>query len=149
MRIVLDANILYSALLNTDSEIAKVILKSQKKLNFYSTDLLFEEVAEHSSKLLKSTGFTSYELKRSIEILAKRIRIVDVRLIPKKHLKLAMTLLQNVDLDDTEYVALTEHIKGKLWTGDKILTRGLRGKGWDKFISTKELKSMTSSKRNR
>jgi hypothetical protein len=34
---------------------------------------------------------------------------------------------------------LTEHIKGKLWSGDKELQKGLNEKGWNKFISTEEL----------
>lgn len=44
-----------------------------------------------------------------------------------------------VDIDDSEFVALTEHIKGKLWSGDKQLIEGLREKGWNKVISTEEL----------
>jgi hypothetical protein len=34
---------------------------------------------------------------------------------------------------------LAEHIKGKLWSGDKELQKGLIKKGWNKFISTEEL----------
>jgi hypothetical protein len=36
-------------------------------------------------------------------------------------------------------VALTEHIKGRLWSGDKELQKGLTKKGWNKFITTDEL----------
>ncbi len=38
-----------------------------------------------------------------------------------------------------EFVALTEHIRGRLWTGDKELIKGLKRKKWDKLISTEEL----------
>ncbi len=147
MRIVVDANILYSSLLNIDGEIAKLIFKSNKRLNFYSTNLLFEEILEHSDKLLKVTGYTKSELRKQLSLLEKKIKVVDVRLIPKKYIKSAISLLQDIDIDDVEYVALTDHIKRKLWTGDKILIKGLQRKGWDKFISVRDIKLLSTSKR--
>jgi predicted nucleic acid-binding protein len=149
MRIVIDANILYSSLLNIDGEIAKLIFKSNKRLNFYSTNLLFEEILEHSEKLLKVTGYTKSELRKQLSLLEKKIKIVDVRLIPKNYIKTAISLLQDIDIDDVEYVALTDHIKGKLWTGDKILIKGLQRKGWNKFISVREIKLLSTSKRKK
>jgi predicted nucleic acid-binding protein len=51
MRIVVDTNIAFSAILNTDSRIARIILQSRARLNFYSTDLLLLEIEEHKNKL--------------------------------------------------------------------------------------------------
>lgn len=53
----------------------------------------------------------------------------------------------DVDIDDTEFVALTEHSKSKLWSGDKELIKGLTKKKWLKFISTKELFDFISARR--
>jgi hypothetical protein len=36
-------------------------------------------------------------------------------------------------------VALTEHINGYLWSGDKKLRTGLIKKGWDKFVTIDQL----------
>jgi len=44
-----------------------------------------------------------------------------------------------VDIDDTEFVGLTEHVRGKFWSGDKELRNGLIKKGWNRFITTDEL----------
>jgi predicted nucleic acid-binding protein len=75
MRVVVDANILYSTLLNTNSEIAKLIFKTNKRLNFYSTNLLFEEIHEHSHKILSTTGYTKSEYKSLFHFFEEKIRI--------------------------------------------------------------------------
>ena len=53
MRVVVDTNIVFSAILNTNSKISKVILQPKSKLNLYSTDQLEYEIIEHWSKLKK------------------------------------------------------------------------------------------------
>ncbi|QLH48301.1 MAG: hypothetical protein HWD58_19120 [Bacteroidota bacterium] len=58
-------------------------------------------------------------------------------------------MTSNIDEDDTEFVAFTEHIKGKLWTSDNILIKGLSKKNWNKIITTKELYQLTIKERNR
>jgi predicted nucleic acid-binding protein len=51
MRIVIDTNIAFSAILNTNSTIARIILHPKSPINFYSTDLLKAEISEHKNKL--------------------------------------------------------------------------------------------------
>ncbi|MCF8371488.1 MAG: hypothetical protein K9H64_07690 [Bacteroidales bacterium] len=82
------------------------------------------------------------EIRKSISVIAKKIKFVDVHFIPEKVFQYCEDLLIDVDLDDTEFVALTEHIHGRLWTGDKVLKRRLMQKNWNKFISTEELGSI-------
>ena len=58
MRIVVDTNIVFSAILNTNSKISKIILQPKSRLNFYSTDQLQEEMAEHWAKLKKISNYS-------------------------------------------------------------------------------------------
>ena len=51
----------------------------------------------------------------------------------------AENYLSDIDIDDTEFVALSMYMKCKLWTGDKKLMNGLMKKGWNYCISTDEL----------
>jgi predicted nucleic acid-binding protein len=139
MRIVVDTNIVFSAMLNTNSKIAKIILQPKTRLNFYSTETLLLEIEEHSKKLKNISGYTDPEFKRIFEIFTRKIRFINVQLIPKEIYQRSLSLTENVDVDDTEFVALTEHIKGKLWSGDKQLRKGLENKNWNKFISTTDL----------
>ncbi len=139
MRIVVDTNIAFSAILNTNSKIARILLQPKNRLNFYSTEQLLFEIEEHKEKIKRISKFSDYELDRIILLITNKIRFINLRLISKESYDLAESLTKDIDIDDTEFVALTEHIKGKLWSGDKELQKGLNKKGWDKFISTEEL----------
>jgi predicted nucleic acid-binding protein len=139
MRIVVDTNIVFSAILNTNSKIARIILQPKSKLNFYSTDQLQYELAEHWDKLKALSKYSEIELHKVATLITSRIKFINVEFIPLKLLLKAEFITTDIDIDDTEFVALAEHIKGKLWTGDKTLTKGLRRKKWDNIVSTEEL----------
>jgi len=147
MRIVIDTHIAFSAILNTNSKIARLLLQPKSRFNFYSTEQLLNEIKEHQSKIKQLSDYSDQELNRVIKLITNRIRIIDIRLVSKESYKHAEALTVNVDIDDTEFVALTEHIRGKFWSGDRELQRGLMKKGWNKFITTDELYEKTIKKR--
>ena len=119
MRVVIDTNIAFSAILNTNSKISKIILQPRSKLNLYSPIQLENELAEHWNKLKKLSKYSEIELHRAVSLIKTKIKFINVELIPRIIFAKAEELTKNVDIDDTEFVALTEHIRGKLWTGDK------------------------------
>ena len=139
MRFVVDTNIVFSAILNTNSKISKIILQPKSKLNLYSLNQLKYELAAHRTKLKKISNYSEIELQRATLLIFSKIRFINAELIPVTLFTEAEKLTLNVDIDDTEFVALTEHIRGKLWTGDKELAKGLISRKWNKLISTEEL----------
>ena len=139
MRVVVDTNIVFSAILNTNSKISKIILQPKSKLNLYSSNQLKYELAAHRTKLKKISNYSEIELQRATLLIFSKIRFINAELIPVTLFTKAEKLTLNVDIDDTEFVALTEHIRGKLWTGDKELAKGLISRKWNKLISTEEL----------
>ena len=139
MRVVVDTNIAFSAILNTNSKISKIILQPKSKLNLYSSNQLKYELAAHWTKLKKISNYSEIELQRATLLIFSKIRFINAELIPVTLFTEAEKLTLNVDIDDTEFVALTEHIRGKLWTGDKELAKGLISRKWNKLISTEEL----------
>lgn len=139
MRIVVDTNIVFSAILNTNSKIARIILQPKSTLNLYSTEQLQYELAEHWNKLKALSKYSEIELHKISTLITSRIKFISVEFIPLKLLLKTEVLTRDIDIDDTEFVALAEHIRGKLWTGDKELIKGLKRKKWDKRVSTEDL----------
>lgn len=80
-------------------------------------------------------------------MITNRIKFINANLIPLKTLLDSQKLLEEIDIDDTEFVALTTHIRGRLWSGDKELQNGLNSKGWTKFITTNELFKIANKKK--
>jgi predicted nucleic acid-binding protein len=70
-------------------------------------------------------------------------------LISDKDLDRAIKIANDIDENDVLFVALTNHLNAKLWTGDKKLISGLKGKGYTNAISTNELYNMFLKKESR
>ena len=71
MRVVIDTNITFSAILNTNSKISGIILQSKSRLNLYSTDQLELELSEHWDKLKRISKYSEAELRPSINLFIK------------------------------------------------------------------------------
>lgn len=129
MRIVIDPNIAFSAILNTNSKISRIILQPKSRLNLYSTEQLELELSEHWAKLKRIAKYSETDLRKATSLITSKIKFINVELIPRKQFLKAESLTADIDIDDTEFVALTEHIRGKLWTGDKeLIKKGLKRK---------------------
>ena len=78
-------------------------------------------------------------------MITSKIRFIDLNLIPINIIASAENLVIDVDADDTEFVALTDHMHGRLWSGDRELQK--KSKGWNKFISTADLTELILKKK--
>jgi predicted nucleic acid-binding protein len=97
------------------------------------------EIENHWDKLKKISKLTDKELHESLFRLFTKMQFVNEELISEEIWLKAENLTADIDIDDTDFVALTNYLKGVLWTGDKELYRGLKKKGFKKVISTPEL----------
>lgn len=139
MKIIVDTNSVFSAILNSQNTIGKILLRSKKDIQFYSCSYLRTEIKLHRAKLLKLTRLSANNLSELEDIVMHQITFIDERLIPKKLLVNAQKLLQDIDENDIFFVALTDFLNGKLWTGDKQLYNGLKNKKYHEILSTSEL----------
>jgi len=136
MRIVVDTNIVFSAILNTNSKIGEILLSKPDTIQFYTCNFLDVEIEKHKSKLIKLSKINDYSISEIIRLVYKHITFISEEQIPKKHFDYAHDLLNNIDIGDIPFLALNEYLNGFLWTGDKKLLSGLKGKGYDKIINT-------------
>ncbi|MES2429077.1 MAG: PIN domain-containing protein [Bacteroidota bacterium] len=140
MKIIVDTNIIFSALLNTNGTIGDLLMNSGKAFDFYSCDYMRHEIQNHWKKLQKISKLSAEELGDSYFQIASRIHFINESLIPGEIWQKAINFTKEVDLDDTAFVALTIYLKGSLWTGDKELYNGIKIKGFKRVFNTEELK---------
>ncbi len=101
MRVVVDTNIVFSAILNTNSKISRIILQPKSRLNLYSTNQLEYELAAHWDKLKKISKYPDIKLQLASSLIISRIRFINVELIPAKLFIKAEKLTSKIDIDDT------------------------------------------------
>jgi predicted nucleic acid-binding protein len=139
MKVVIDSNIVFNAILNSKSKIGQLIVNGSKYFDFYSVGLLKDEVIEHKNKILDLTSFSLSEFSETFHLIISRIKFVDEILLSDKDLKKAIDLVSGIDADDAVFVALNIHLAANLWTGDKRLINGLKKKGYFRVLTTEDL----------
>jgi predicted nucleic acid-binding protein len=139
MKFVIDTNTVFSAILNPNSNIGQILLNGSKYFTFLSIDQLKDEIDSHTDKILKISGLNMSEFKRIYGLINTKIRFVHHLLISDQNYKKAEKLTFDIDPDDLLFVGLSLQFSCKLWTGDKQLIKGLRSKGFDLIITTREI----------
>jgi predicted nucleic acid-binding protein len=131
--IVIDANILFSALLNADNGFSHFIFTSQRDLVICETTLA--ELFRHKEKLIGLSRLDASRVVRAYLLLLQRIELYKEKRIQRECWTQARELCTGIDPDDEPQVALTLALDGVLWTGDKALKTGLMAKGFDRFFT--------------
>jgi predicted nucleic acid-binding protein len=126
--IIVDTNILFSALLRDKSRFSELLLDSNYR--FFICEQVLVELFKRKEKILKTSQLREEEIVTVYQILLKRINLYKEDLIATPNLATAYELCRDIDETDTPHVALTIELNGLLWTGDKKLREGLQTKGF-------------------
>ncbi len=146
MKIVVDTNIIFSTLLNSDGTIGDLIFNSKKHFEYYSCSYMRFEIQKHWEKLKKISKLNDAELETSYAQILSKIKFINEEIIPVDIWITSEKITKNIDIDDIDFVALTKFLKATLWSGDKILYAGLKESGFKKIINTQELLALRNSK---
>lgn len=149
MKIVVDTNIIFSTLLNSNGTIGDLIFNSKKQFEFYSCSYMRFEIQKHWEKLKRISKLSGAELEISYALILSKIKFINEELIPVEVWIQSEKITENIDVDDTDFVALTKFLKATLWSGDKVLYNGLKEIGFKKAINTQDLLALRNSKINK
>ncbi len=105
-KIIVDTNIIFSCLLNSQGTIGDLIFNSDNIFDFYSNQYMRFEIRKHWNKLKKISKLTETELETSYEKMLTKLTFINEELIPQNDCEIAETFVADIDLDDTDFVAL-------------------------------------------
>lgn len=139
MRIIVDANIVFSGILNTNGKIADLLINSNNLLDFIAPNFLRSEIHKHYGKLCRISRLSLDEIQEAEFQICKDITFISEEQIKSSSWLAAEKLVFDVDPKDIPYVAMSKHFRCKIWSGDKELMKGLKIKGFSNFMVTEEL----------
>lgn len=139
MKIVVDSNIVFSAILNSDGNIGQLILEGSEYYDFFSIGLLKNEILHHKKKILQIGHFSEEQFAKVYLLILSKITFVEDIVLSTGDLISAYELVKDIDENDAMFVALNTYLNAKLWTGDKKLISGLLRKNYLNTLTTNEL----------
>ena len=131
--VVIDTNILFSALLAEESHVSKIVKRSPHR--FFIGETALVELFEHKERIARFSHLRPVVLAEALHALLRKLNLFKEDLIADAYWVKARDLCHDIDPDDERFVALTLALDGVLWTGDKRLRRGLEAKGFDRFFN--------------
>lgn len=145
MKIIVDANIVFSGILNSNGKIGDLLINSTKYFRFIAPDFLRIEIDKHHPRLCKISGMNVEVVKEAQLQVCKDINFISEEQIKPGFWSAAEKIVADIDPKDTHYIAYSKQFRCKIWSGDKALMRGLSKKGFTNFITTEELFELRQS----
>ena len=139
MKIIVDANIIFSGILNTKEKIGDLLINSHKLIDFIAPDFLRAEIRKHYGKLVRLSRLSVEQVAEVEFQICKDIRFISEEQVSAINWEKAYELVKDVDPKDVQYIAFSLQFNRKIWSGDKTLMQGLEKKGFESWVKTDEL----------
>jgi predicted nucleic acid-binding protein len=135
MNIVLDSNILFSALIK-DSLTRRLILKYEGTFLFPS--FILEELEKHKDELMEKSGLNNREFSQLLHLIIKKVLIVPSNRL-NSHRNEAVKIVKDIDIDDVLFIACAlAYSNSIVWSDDKKLKKQTR----IKVLNTAEIRKL-------
>jgi predicted nucleic acid-binding protein len=130
-KVIIDSNIVFSALRGKSSLTRDKILNSQDK--YYAPNFLIGEIFKHKERILKKSKASEEETLEYLLKILSRIKFISEDSISTVNFIAAYRLCKDIDEEDTPFIALSLELEYELWTRDEKLKSGLTKKGFNNF----------------
>jgi predicted nucleic acid-binding protein len=139
MVVIVDANILISSASNPTGNLARLIFNYSSLVSFVSPEFVLTESKANEYKICTIAKISREQFNSNLHVLLSHLLILNDDEIEERYFKKAYELTESIDLYDMIYVAFALALDALLWTGDLKLFRGLRRKGFNNIVTTKEM----------
>lgn len=139
MILVVDSNIVFSALLNPSSVIGEILIDVSNRFQFCAPEMMKDELAKYEEKIKRYSKLSSSEITMLKDLIYDSINFISEDLISQANWKKAFELTKHIDEKDTPFVALALELHTKLWSGDKKLSTGIKYKNKQLIIQTNDV----------
>ena len=114
MKLVLDSNIIFSALIKK-STTRNIILSDI--FDLHAPEYIFTEIAKHKVLILKKSKMNQGDFDALLLLLQKHINLVSKEKYDDK-MVLAEDILKDIDITDSPFLALALALNCKIWSND-------------------------------
>lgn len=114
MKLVLDSNIIFSALIKK-SKTRDIILSDLFEL--YAPEYIFNEIIKHKELLLRKSKLDQGDFDALLLLLQKHIHLATKDKYDKK-MAVAEDILGNIDITDSPFLALALAFNCSIWSND-------------------------------
>jgi predicted nucleic acid-binding protein len=104
------------------------------------------EIKKHWERLKNISKLSDEQMQISYELVLSKLKFINEEIIPASTWLTSEEITRGIDIDDTDFVALTQFLKATLWTGDKVLYNGLKKLNFKKLVNTTELLALRATK---
>lgn len=133
MELIIDANILISALINTEGKTYDLIFNDD--ITLFAPEFLIEEIRKYEEEILSKSGLKKEEFELFLSLVSSKIKF-----IPYSEFFSSIQESEKItpDVNDIEYFALASKFHCAIWSNDKKL----KEQNQIKIYSTEELIKM-------
>lgn len=139
MKVIVDANIVFSGILNTKGKIGDLLINSVGLIDFIAPDFLRTEIRKHHKRLVELSKLTLEQVIEAEFQVCKDIEFISEEQVSDANWRAAFELVTDIDPKDVQYIAFSKQFNRKVWSGDKVLITGLEKKGFTNMLTTDKL----------